>query len=96
MKILWSPTAVADLAGIRSFIGQEQPVAANRIAQRIRTSVQRLKLFPLAGREGREPGTRELAISGTPYLVVYVATDEEIRIATVLHGRQLWPKQESS
>jgi toxin ParE1/3/4 len=96
MKILWSPTAVADLAAIRSFIGQDQPVAANRIAERIQSSIQRLKVFPLSGREGREPGTREFAIPGTPYLAVYVGTGDEVWIATVLHGRQQWPKKESS
>lgn len=95
MRILWSPTAVADLAAIRSFIGREQPVAANKIAQRIQPSVRRLKIFPLSGREGREPGTRELVIPGTSYLVVYLVAENQIRIATVLHGKQLWPREDS-
>jgi toxin ParE1/3/4 len=37
------------------------------------------------------PGTRELVILGTLYLIAYRVREAEIQILHVLHGRQLWP-----
>ena len=47
--------------------------------------------FPLQGRPGRLPNTRELVIVGTPYLLVYRVTRERIDILRVVHGAQRWP-----
>lgn len=58
MKILWSPTAIADLVSIRRYIAQDSPKSAAQIAQRIKDAVLRLSQFPLSGREGRVAGTR--------------------------------------
>jgi addiction module RelE/StbE family toxin len=92
MKIRWSPTAVSDLEAIRRYIAQDHPSAANKVARRIKESILRLENFPLSGRLGRVPGTRELVIPGTSYIAAYRIHGDEIQIATVLHGKQLWPK----
>jgi toxin ParE1/3/4 len=39
------------------------------------------------GRPGRVSGTRELAISGTPYLAVYRVQNNRVEILRILHGR---------
>jgi addiction module RelE/StbE family toxin len=91
MKVHWSPTAVSDLESIRGYIAQDNPAAARKIAARIKDSVNRLIGFPLSGRAGRVPGTRELVIPGTSYIAAYTIENDEIRIAAVLHGKQLWP-----
>jgi hypothetical protein len=39
--------------------------------ERIATSVERLAVHLAFGRPGRVPGTRELVVNGTPYLVPY-------------------------
>jgi len=91
MKIRWSPTAISDVESIRDCIAQDSPRAAHRIARRIKESVDRLRLFPLSGRIGRVPGTRELVIPGTSYIAAYRVDLEEVLIAAVLHGRQRWP-----
>ena len=92
MTIRWSPTAVSDLASIRDYIARDSPSAARRIANRIKESVNRLSDFPLSGRAGRLPGTRELAIPGTSYIAAYIIQGDEVQIASVLHGRQRWPE----
>ncbi|MGB7590400.1 MAG: type II toxin-antitoxin system RelE/ParE family toxin [Terriglobia bacterium] len=46
---------------------------------------------PLAGREGRVQGTRELAVARTPYVIAYRIREDEIQILAVLHGGQRWP-----
>jgi addiction module RelE/StbE family toxin len=91
MKIRWSPTAVSDLKSIRGYIAKDSPTTALRVAARIREAAGRLASFPLSGRVGRVPGTRELVIPGTPYIAAYRVRDDEVEIAAVLHGRQDWP-----
>ncbi len=92
MKIRWSPTAISDLESIRSYIAKDNPAAARKISGKIIEAVHRLNGFPLSGRAGRVPQTRELIIAGTPYIVVYIDEPHEILIAAVLHGRQKWPQ----
>src|ERR1039458_4780351 len=70
MKIQWSSTAVADLESIREYIAGDSPIAARKVADRIKEAVNRLSNFPLSGRAGRVPGTRELVIPGTSYLLL--------------------------
>ena len=92
MKILWSPTAVSDLESIRDYIAEDNPTAARKVATRIKESVNRLVSFPLSGRAGRVPETRELVIPGTPYVAAYTIQGDEVQIAAVLHGNQTWPE----
>ena len=92
MKIRWSPTAISDVQSIREYIARDSQRAAHRIAQQIKESVGRLRDFPLFGRVGRVPGTRELVIPGTPYIAAYRLDPDEVVIAAVLHGRQRWPE----
>jgi plasmid stabilization system protein ParE len=61
------------------------------VATRIRESVNRLVNFPLSGKAGRVPETRELVIPGTSYIAAYTIQGDEVRIAAVLHGKQSWP-----
>jgi toxin ParE1/3/4 len=53
--------------------------------------VERLGAFPAIGRPGRVAGTRELVVSGTPYIVPYRVRGERVQIITVLHSAQRWP-----
>ena len=92
MKIRWSPTAVSDLKSIREYIARDSPTAAREVAARIKEAAGRLASFPLSGRAGRVPGTRELVIPGTSYIAAYTVHDDEVEIAAVLHGRQNWPE----
>ena len=45
----------------------------------------------MIGRPGRVADTRELIISGTPYIVPYRIKGEFVQIITVLHSAQRWP-----
>ncbi len=92
MKSQWSATAIADLGSIRAYIAQDKPVAAGRVAVKIKDAINRIGSFPLSGRIGRVPETRELVIPGTAYIAAYKIQDDEVLIAAVLHGRQDWPE----
>jgi addiction module RelE/StbE family toxin len=91
MNVRWSPTAIADLQSIRNYISQDNPGAAQKIATRIRQAAGQLCQFPLSGRAGRVPGTRELVITGTSYIAAYIVAGDEVQIAAILHGKQQWP-----
>ena len=88
----WSSTAIEDLKNLRTFIGQDDPAAAEATARNILASVEQLLAFPGSGRPGRVPGTRELVVTGTPYVLPYTVVGQEIRIAAVLHGARKWPE----
>jgi len=92
MNVRWSPTSISDLESIRNYIAKESPRAAGKVASRIKESINRLSNFPLSGRAGRVPETRELAIPGTSYIAVYAIQGDEVLIAAVLHERQNWPE----
>lgn len=55
-------------------------------------AVGRLADYPAMARSGRVPGTRELAVVGTPYTVVYRIEPSSVVILRVLHGAQRWPR----
>jgi len=44
-----------------------------------------------AGRPGRIAGTRELVLTGTPYIAVYTIEDSAVCVRRILHGAQQWP-----
>ena len=92
MRLRWTRSASHDIDGIGTFIAKDNPAAADRLLDLIRTSAQRLLDYPTIGRAGRVAGTRELVIVGTPYLVVYRIGEDSIDIVAVLHGARKWPK----
>lgn len=79
------------LEDIRERIAADNPAAAARMVERIRAAVERLAASPGIGRPGRVADTRELIISGTPYIVPYPVRGDVVQIITVLHSAQRWP-----
>lgn len=92
MKIRWSPTAISDIEEIQDYIATDDPKTAKNISAMILKSVGGLGSFPLLGRTGRVPGTRELVIPGTPFIAAYRIDKDEVVISKVLRGRRSWPK----
>jgi addiction module RelE/StbE family toxin len=91
MYLEWSVFALAEREAIFDYIEADSPHAAVRVDDRIETWVEGLAQFPEIGRTGRIEGTRELVISGTPYIAAYRIVGDTVRILRVLHGAQQWP-----
>lgn len=91
MKIQWHKLARRDLRHVHAYIARDNPKAAAGVARRIRSAIERLPDNPALGRPGRVLGTRELVVTGTPYLVPYTISNEAIVVLRVLHGAQQWP-----
>ena len=93
MTIVWSPRAIEHLAHLREYIARDNPNAADRIASALLEAVDRLAQLPNLGRPGRVAGTRELVVSGTPYIIAYRLRGDRLEVVAVFHARQKWPKQ---
>ncbi|MBY3095197.1 type II toxin-antitoxin system RelE/ParE family toxin [Rhizobium laguerreae] len=91
MRLVWSAFALSDRDGIFTHIEADNPIAAITVDERIVAAAHRLQDFPESGRPGRIVGTRELVVSGTPYVAAYSVTKTTVRVLRVLHGAQQWP-----
>lgn len=91
MRIVWSRRAIRHLTQVRDYIAQDSPDSAADVATKILESVERLTKHPNLGRHGRIAGTRELAFSGTPYIIPYRVHRNRVELIAVFHGRQRWP-----
>ncbi|ABF43778.1 plasmid stabilization system [Candidatus Koribacter versatilis Ellin345] len=76
---------------MHDYVRSENPKAANRILDEIVAAAELLGKHPRLGRTGRVAGTRELVISGTPFLLMYRIKGEAVQILAVLHAKRSWP-----
>lgn len=90
MAIIWRPIALEDLEEARRFIAQDNPAATARVKSAILAAVERLAVHPHLDRAGRVEETRELVVTGTPYIVAYAVRGDRLMILSVLHGVREW------
>ena len=90
-KIRWLRTALKNLDYETIYIAQDNPQAAVVPVKHVLGMVDALAEYPAVGRPGRVPGTRELIITGTPYLIPYRAKGKAVEILRVFHGSRRWP-----
>ena len=92
MIAVWSPRAIRHLAAVRQFIEKDSDASAAAIAGRILHAIELLCTQPNMGRPGRLPGTKELVIAGTPYVVPYRVRHARLQLLAVFDGRRQWPR----
>jgi len=91
VRVNWLGAARANLIAVSEYIAQDNPDASAKTVVAITRAVESLKRFPAAGRPGRVPGTRELVVSGTPYIVPYRVRGNIVEVLRVLHSSRKWP-----
>ncbi len=66
---------------------KDSPQGARSTVEILET-IERLALFPELGHEGRDAGTYERGVSGTPYIVVYEVRRKPsaVLVIAVVHG----------
>jgi plasmid stabilization system protein ParE len=79
-QVVWTKRALADLMAIREYIGQFSPLAAQRIAARLRSAAESLAEHPERGR---------LATATLRELVVVPPYEDAVRIVRIRHAAQL-------
>jgi len=89
--VRWVEVALANLNMEAEYIARDNPNAAARTVELIVRAVNQLQDFPAIGRPGRVAGTRELVVTGTPYIVPYRVRNRYVEILRVFHGARGWP-----
>lgn len=87
MRVVWTDQAALDVERIASYIAQENPAAARRVARELLIAGDSLGMFPRRGRRGRVPGTREL-VAAFPYVIIYSVGADAVDVLRVWHGAQ--------
>ncbi len=93
MEIKWLRTALLNLDQEAEYIAKENPNAARVIVKKIVHTVTLLKDNPSLGHPGRLPGTRELVIPETRYIVPYRVKPrlQRVEILRVFHASRKLP-----
>ena len=89
-RIGWTVPAADDLANIKTYLDRLYPQFAEPTVRAIYARVRALKSAPFKGRPGNRSGTRELALTPLPYVVVYSVKSEAVEILHIHHGAQDW------
>ena len=90
MQIRWEEDALADLIDLRTYLSENNPESANRMANKIINATNLLADYPMLGKVGRIHKTRELVISGTPYTLIYLPESDLISILRIFHQSRSW------
>lgn len=90
MRIRWTVPAAEDLEGIKSYLAKRYPRFAEPTVRTIYHRIGSLKTAPNRGRPGHRSGTRELPLTGLPYIVVYSVKAEAVEILHIYHRAQDW------
>ncbi len=91
MHLEWTLKAIDDLQKAGEYMALDNRKAAQRMAERVQEAVEYLIDHPNIGRPGRLSSTRELVISGTPFIVVYWVRGAAVQILRLLHHARKWP-----
>jgi toxin ParE1/3/4 len=91
MRVRWTRRAIRSLEALAGYIAQDRPSAAARMVERIRDTVDHLAENPELGRVGRVPGTRELIVGGTPFIIPYRIRGDFVELITIFHAARRWP-----
>ena len=82
----------ADSPHPTSYIAEDNPKTARRFVAEIFRQTDLLAEHPEMGRAGRIPGTRELVITGYPYIIPYRIRRNVVEILRIFHTARRWPE----
>jgi addiction module RelE/StbE family toxin len=91
MRSRWTRKALSSLDEMAAYVGEHDPAAAAHLVERVMHDVDLLLQHPAMGRAGRVAGTRELVVTGTPYILPYRVKGDWLEILHVLHAARRWP-----
>jgi len=93
MKVQWTNRAKSRLHLIYEYIAEDSPKTALKVIDRLTNRSRQLNALPNTGRrvaEYDQDDIRELL--ERPYRIIYRIKPEQIDILTVMHYRQILPK----
>jgi len=93
MRVRWLNKALRNLDDEAAYVAVEDPAAARLVVERVLRAVSMLVDQPGLGRPGRVPGTRELVVLRTRYVVPYRVRGESVEILRVFHTSRRPPQR---
>jgi len=91
MRVSWLHTALRNLNDEAEYIALDDPRAAQLVVGRVLAAVSMLAEQPGLGRPGRVPGTRELVVTKTRYVVPYRVRGDVVEVLRVFHTSRRLP-----
>ena len=86
MSVGFRDEAISDLDEIARYIARHNPAAAARVIARVHRVIYRtIDRLPLSGRLNRANNTREFAVPGLPYLVIYRPVGDVVDVIAIFH-----------
>ena len=88
MRVLVDENAAGDIDALAAWIAKDSPASARAVASDVLAVIKQLAQFPRIGHVGREAGTYERGVRGTPYIVVYEIRDQPsaVVVISIMHG----------
>ena len=91
MRVRWLRKALRNLDDEATYIATDDAAAACLVVKRLLDAVSSLAEQPGLGRPGRVPGTRELIVAKTRYIVPYRVRGNTVEILRVFHTSRRLP-----
>jgi toxin ParE1/3/4 len=91
MRVKWLRKALRNLDDEATYIATDDAFAARLVVERVLDAVAQLAEQPGLGRPGRVPGTRELVVLKTRYIVPYRVHGQSVYILRVFHSSRRLP-----
>jgi addiction module RelE/StbE family toxin len=85
MRVIWSPSALREVARIFDYLVDFNPRAAEKVAATLIETGESLATFPNRGRIVQGTGKREVMVT-YPYIIRYRVTGDVVRILRVRHS----------
>lgn len=92
MRVRWLRKALRNLDEEAAYIANDDSAAARMVVERVLNAVAMLAQQPDMGRPGRVPGTRELVVQRTRYIVPYRVRGDAVEILRVFHTSRRLPQ----
>jgi toxin ParE1/3/4 len=93
VRVKWLRNALRSMDDEADFIAAEDAHSARLVVERVLSAVAMLESQPNLGRPGRIPGTRELVVLNTRYLVPYRVRGDVVEVLRVFHTSRRLPKR---
>jgi plasmid stabilization system protein ParE len=89
LEIRFTPVAIADIQEIKTYIAEDSPASAERIAAAFNSKIDKLAVFPMMGpslsvKIGIKTDYRYLTCEA--YLIIYKVESEYISVYRILNG----------
>lgn len=93
MRVRWLRKALRNLDEEAGYIANDDSAAARIVVERVLSAVAMLAQQPDMGRPGRVPGTRELVVPRTRYIVPYRVRGDAVEILRMFHTSRRLPQR---